>query len=293
MIKSMTAYGNGEYRLGDLLFNAEIRSVNNRYRDIILRMPKSFQPIEKDLKSLISASIKRGRIEASITLENTSEGMLDKMELNQPLAKSYLHIFDQLNQQCGLNQEIRLEFLMQMKDIIVIKPEELEIEKIKPACEKVLNLALDSYDTMRIKEGNAIAADFLHRLKLLKQYVGDVEKRIPDTVKSYQKRLMENIQRITGDISVDQDRIVQEVAIWADRSDITEEMVRIRSHLSQFETYLGLDDALGRRLDFLIQEINREVNTLGSKSADASIGKVVVEMKAELEKIREQVQNIE
>jgi uncharacterized protein (TIGR00255 family) len=289
----MTAYGRGEYQQGDTLFIAEIRSLNNRYRDIILRIPGNVQILEKEIKSIISSRIRRGRIEVSVKIENTSEESPYKLELNVPLIKSYFEIFNHLAEQFGLDQNIRIESLCQLKDVILVKPEDVDVEQMKPGLQEVLIQALDSLDMMRITEGEAIETDFLKRLDLLERYAEKVDKRAPGLIDEYRKRLKENINRMLVDVAVDESRLAQEVAFFAERSDITEEIVRIRSHLRQFREYLSADDALGRRLDFLIQEINREVNTTGSKASDSFIAEVVVEMKAELEKLREQVQNVE
>jgi len=293
LIRSMTAYGRGEYQQGDTLFIAEVRSVNNRYRDIILRIPKNFQTLEKDLRSIILGRIRRGRIEASIQVDENGEQNPCNLELNMPLVDSYLKVFDQLAERFGLDREVHLETLCQMKDVIIAKPESVDLDRVKPGFLGVLQQALDSLDVMRIREGEAIAVDFAKRLDLLEGYVNEVGKRAPDVVEEYRKRLKESINSLLEDASVDEGRLTQEVAIFADRSDITEEVVRIRSHLKQFREYLSVDEALGRRLDFLIQEINREVNTLGAKASDSMISGFTVEMKAELEKLREQVQNIE
>jgi len=293
LIKSMTAYGRAEYSLGDTLFISEIKSVNNRYRDIILRIPKNFQVFDKELRSIISSRIKRGRIEASIQMEDSSDETPYTLELNEPLVNSYFKIFNQLAEQFGLDHEIRVESLCQMRDVILFRPETVEVDKLEPGFQEVLRQTLDSLDVMRIKEGEAIEADFVMRLDLLEKHVDEVENRAPVLVQEYRKRLKDNIERMLKDVAMDEARLAQEVALFAEKSDITEEIVRIRSHLKQFREYTSLDDAVGRRLDFLIQEMNREVNTIGSKASDSMISKVVVEMKAEVEKLREQVQNVE
>ncbi len=293
MIKSMTAYGRGEYKLGDIFFTAEIRSVNNRYRDIILRIPNSLRILEDELKSIVKSRIRRGRVEVSIQMEDNSYETSYNLELNLPLVESYFRIFKQLSERFELDQEIKLESICQMKDVIFMKPEEVDVEKLRPGFHEVLRLALDSIDVMRIKEGEAIEADFVKRLELLGKYVDKVEKRVPDLVEEYYKRLKKNINRMLKDVTMEVDRLAQEVAFFAERSDITEEIVRIRSHLKQFSEYLSMDEALGRKLDFLIQEINREVNTLAAKASDSFIAKIIIEMKSEQEKLREQVQNVE
>ncbi len=293
MIKSMTAFGRGEYALGGARYTAEIRSVNHRYRDIILRIPRNFQVLDQELKSIISSKIMRGRVEASLQMEKGGKESPYSIELNEPLVNSYLEVFRQLKEQFGLDQDIRSETFCQLKDVIIVKPEEIDIEEARPGFHEVLKQTLDSLEVMRITEGEAIEADFLKRIGLLEEYLDEVRRRSPHLVEEHRKRLEKNINSMLADLEIDEGRLAQEVALFAQKSDITEEIVRIRSHVKQFREYLSIDEAQGRRLDFLIQEINREVNTLSVKSSDSLISKIVVEMKAELEKLREQVQNVE
>ena len=293
MVKSMTAYGRGEVQQGDVVFIAEIRSVNNRFRDIILRMPKICQILETDLKAIIASRIRRGRIEVSLQMENNNAEDSYDLELNVPLVNAYFKIFEQIREQFGLDGKINLESLCQMRDVILYKPQPMDIDKMRPGFQKVVSQALDSLDLMRTREGEAIGADLLKRIEMLEGYVDGVEEQASHLVEEYRNRLRGNIVHLLGDVTVDENRLEQEVAFLAERSDITEELVRLRSHLKQFREYLLIDEALGRRLDFLIQEMNREVNTLGSKASESFISRVVVEMKAELEKLREQVQNVE
>jgi uncharacterized protein (TIGR00255 family) len=293
LIRSMTAYGRGEHSEGDTAFTAELKSLNNRYRDIILRIPKTFQALEDEIRSQIASKVRRGRIEVSIQMEkNAAEAEYD-LELNLPLVRSLIQIFEELNERFGLDDKIAPETLCQMRDVILYKPHDVDIDKARPALQEVLRLALDSLDKMRMVEGQAIEADFLKRLKLIEAYLDDIEQSAPTMIEAYQKRLKEKIQNISQDVELDESRLMQEVAILADRCDITEEIVRLRSHLKQFQSYMSVDDSIGRRLDFLIQEINREVNTISSKTFDSSISAKVVEIKGELEKLREQVQNVE
>ena len=289
----MTAYGRGEYRQNDTLYIVEIRAVNHRHRDIVLRIPKNLLVLEKDLKSLISSRIRRGRIEVFIEMKNEGGAVPYDLELNVPLAKSYFEIFKQMAEQFAPDQEILLDSILNMKDVILSKPAEIDLEGTGHAVQEALNQALDLLDTMRLREGEAMETDILKRIGLLGQYLDDVEKRAPELVEIYRNRLKINIDRMLKDVEADEARLAQEVAYFAEKSDITEEVVRTASHLSQFREYLAVDDAIGRRLDFLIQEINREVNTIGSKTSDSFVARVVVEMKAELEKLREQVQNVE
>jgi uncharacterized protein (TIGR00255 family) len=289
----MTAYGRGEHSEGDKTFTAELKSLNNRYRDVVLRIPKSFQALEDEIRSHIASRVRRGRIEVSLQMgKNAAESEYD-LELNLPLVRSLIQIFEDLNEQFGLDDKIAPETLCQMRDVILYKPHDVDIDEARPAVQEVIGLALDSLDKMRLVEGQAIEADFLKRLKLIETYLDDIEDRAPTMVEAYQERLKEKMHKISQDIELDESRLMQEVAIFADRCDITEEIVRLRSHLKQFQNYLSVDDSIGRRLDFLIQEINREVNTISSKTLDSSISAKVVEIKGELEKLREQVQNVE
>lgn len=293
MIKSMTAYGRGEIKKEGILFIAEIRSLNNRYRDIILRIPKNYQALENELKSVITSRIRRGRIEVTIQIEKDAEESLDDLELNWPLVNTYFKFFNQMNKRFGLNQEIKIDSLLQLKDAILLRPKEADVEKVTSGLEDVLRLSLDSLDVMRMKEGEAIQADIIERLTLVEGLLNQVDYRAPILIEEYREKLTNKISHMLLDVQLEESRFTQEVAFFAERSDITEEIVRIRSHLEQFREYLSRDDTLGRRLDFLIQEINREVNTLSAKASDSFISKLVVEMKAELEKLREQVQNVE
>ena len=289
----MTAYGRGEYTFEDKRFVAEIKSVNNRYRDIIVRCPKSIQGLEEEIRSQVASRIKRGRIEVIIQMERGEEEVAYDLELNVPLVKSYLKIFKRLCETLGVDQKISPETLWQMKDVVVVKPEEVDFETVRPALQTVLQLALDSYDSMRIQEGSGIEEDFHKRLHLIEEYINDIENKAPNVSKEYEKRLKDKIKRMSEDIEIDNNRLIQEVGIFSEKCDMTEEIVRTGSHLKQFRSYMSMEDAIGRRLDFLLQEINREANTMSAKAQDSSISAKVVEIKAELEKLREQAQNVE
>jgi uncharacterized protein (TIGR00255 family) len=289
----MTAYGRGEHQLEKVHFVAEIRSVNSRYRDVHLRIGKDLQGIEKEFKDLIASKVRRGRIEVSIQAERSSTEPAYDLELNAPLLEAYLRIFEQISEQYGIDPESLMNSLNQMQDIIVVKSRETDLEMLKPGYLGALRGALESLEVMRVREGRALELDFRKRLGRLERYADKIKERAPELVKEYRERLRRNIARMSDEIQVDENRLLQEVALFADRSDITEELVRIKSHLVQFSIYLDKNQGLGRRLDFLLQEINREVNTLSVKASDSAISKTVVEMKAEIEKLREQVQNVE
>jgi uncharacterized protein (TIGR00255 family) len=293
LIKSMTGYGRGESSAGGKRYIAEVKTVNNRYRDVIVRAPKALQGIEDDVRAMVAEKIKRGRVEVSLQMVKEGEGIEYELELNMPLVQSYLRLFRRLNEECGLNEKISSEDLCQMKDVIVYKAEDVDLDQTRAAFRSVVGMALDACDLMRVKEGMAIEQDFLKRLDLIEAYLREIDARGPLVVQEYRKKLQQRIEQLLQGAPADEGRLAQETAIFADRSDITEELVRARSHLDQFRAYMPQDDAVGRRLEFLLQELHREINTMSSKASDVVISSKSVEIKAELEKLREQVQNVE
>jgi uncharacterized protein (TIGR00255 family) len=293
VIKSMTAYGRGEHELNGAVFSAEIKSLNNRYRDIILHLPISLQELEDFIRTRISSRIRRGRIEVSIQVNKKDKETNYDFELNRPLIKSYLNMFKQLGDEFGLDEKVSPDYLLQVKDAFFMKAKEIDAGESRAAVQVVLAQALDSLDSMRVQEGQAIEEDLLKRLGLIKEYLDSIEETSPMVVEEYKEKLRTRIKMISEGIEADEGRLVQEVVIFAGRCDITEEIVRARSHLAQFYNYMSIDDSTGRRLDFLVQELNREINTISSKASNASISANAIEVKAELEKIREQIQNIE
>ena len=293
MIKSMTAYGRGEYEKNNTVYTVELKSLNNRYRDIILRTPRSLQILEEDIRSMISEGIRRGRVETSIQLENKGEENNYNLELNTALVKSYLKILSDLEKNFGIEGKISPDLLCQIKDIITVKPEEVDLEETRAGIKNAIDIALQSLNTMRSQEGKTIEEDFKKRLNLIAELLDAIEEKSPVVVEEYRKKLTNKIENLSTDLMLDEGRLAQEVAIFAGRCDITEEIVRTKSHLEQFSNYLSMNDSIGRRLDFLTQEINREINTIASKASDSSISANAVEIKAELEKLREQIQNVE
>lgn len=292
-MKSMTAYGRGEFALGDKTYTVELKSVNNRYRDIVLRMPRSLQELEEDIRTFISSRVRRGRLETTIQTSINGKDENYQLELNVPLLKAYQEIFRQLNIELGTEYNPNPETLSQAKDIIIMKPEEIDLEETKSGITGALTMALDALDEMKSREGEALAEDINMRLALIKNHLDDIKTSVPHIVEEYQEKLKTRLETLMPDIEIDESRLAQEIAIFAERSDITEEIVRAGSHLNQFREIMNIDDSIGRRLDFLLQEINREVNTMSAKASNADVSARVVEMKAELEKIREQIQNVE
>jgi uncharacterized protein (TIGR00255 family) len=289
----MTAYGRGEVVSEDRTVTVEIKAVNNRYRDVHLRMPASIQPLEEDIRQLISSRVRRGRLEVFIKVEKKSAEADYEPELNRSLARAYFRIFDELRENFGLDRPPSPEGVCQMKDMIVMRQKEDDLETLRPVVTEALSRALEPFYAMREREGRTLEADFEARLTQIEQDLDVIEKQAPKVVSAYQERLKERVAQLTSGLELEENRLLQEVALFASRCDITEEMVRARSHISQFRKTMAGDGAVGRRLDFLVQEINREVNTTSAKANDALISSRAVEIKGELEKIKEQVQNIE
>jgi uncharacterized protein (TIGR00255 family) len=293
LIKSMTAFGRGEYEFNNTLYSVEIKTLNNRYRDIIIRMPNSLQEFEEEVKAQISSMVKRGRIEVTLQVGRKDKETNYNLDLNVPLLKSYLGIFKRMSREFGFNEMMRSDHIFQIKDMIIMKPDEADPEELRTSINKAMEQAIESLEVMRNKEGKAIEDDFFLRLDLIEMHLNVIEERSPVVVSEYREKLRNRIEALAEDIKADEGRLSQEVAIFASRCDITEEIVRTRSHLKQFRSYMAMDDSVGRRLDFLTQELNREINTIASKASDSLISTRAVEVKAELEKLREQIQNVE
>ncbi|MGD8386162.1 MAG: YicC/YloC family endoribonuclease [Desulfobacteraceae bacterium] len=293
MLRSMTAYGRGELEIAEALITVEIRSVNHRFRDVVVRIPRSLQPLEDEVRSQIATRVGRGRIECSIQMEHRAEEPDTAVALNVPLARAYVEVLRELQERFDLDSPIHAETLCQFKDVVKISPVEEDLEAVRPGVETAMSEALDALDRMRAEEGRAIEKDFRSRLLTIRENLARIEERAPVVVEAYRKRLRERVESLSEGMELDEGRLLQEVALFAGRCDITEETVRSQSHLSQFEQVLALNEPVGRRLDFLVQELHREVNTISSKASDASISSMAVEVKGELEKLKEQVQNVE
>ena len=293
VLRSMTAFGRGEGEVGDTGITVEIRCVNHRFRDVVMRLPKALQPLEEGLRSQVGARVARGRIEISVQMEARGEQPDVSVELNIPLAEAYFRVYRELQERFGADSSVSAEAVCQNRDVVIVRPVEKDLDVLEPVIQEVLVKALEAVDQMRLEEGKALEQDFRSRIDLIRGHLSRVEERSPQVVEEVRKRLQERVAVLTDGLELDEGRLAQEVALFAGRSDITEEIVRSRSHLGQFGTYLESDEPVGRRLDFLIQELNREVNTIASKASDATISSLAVEIKAEIEKLREQVQNVE
>ncbi|EOD01307.1 YicC/YloC family endoribonuclease [Caldisalinibacter kiritimatiensis] len=293
MIRSMTGFGKGESKDSVRHFTVEVRSVNNRYNDIIIRMPKHLKYIEDRIKKLIKTKVSRGRVEVYINLEYIGDSDVTvKVDLN--LAESYNKALKELCNHTGIKDNVTLSVLTKFPDIINTEKKEEDADEVWNCLKMALEEALDKMIAMRIKEGEELAKDISEKVVDIEDMVSFIEQRSPQVVNEYKEKLWNRIDELLEDkYEIDENRLANEVAIFADKSDINEEVVRLYSHMKQLIDTLKLNGPVGRKLDFLLQEANREVNTIGSKVGDVDIKKKVIEIKSELEKIREQVQNIE
>ncbi|MBL0226279.1 MAG: YicC family protein [Geobacteraceae bacterium] len=292
MIKSMTGYGKGEAVSGQGVFSVEVRSVNHRYGEISVRMPRAFYSQENDIKRLASTVLKRGKIDVTVQWEE-SAGADSIPQINRELAAGYCEAFRQLSGELGLPGDVPLTLILGQKGVLRDSGTVIDEAELLPQLTEAVQAAVAAIDGMRMREGEALAADLLARRRQLAEWVDQIRVRTPLMVAEYQQKLSNRLEQLLGDVELDPARLAQEVALLADRCDITEELVRLGSHFAQFDEAMCLNEPVGRKLDFLMQEMNREVNTIGSKANDALIASLVIQIKAEMEKMREQVQNIE
>lgn len=292
MLKSMTGYGKGQASSDVATLTVEIRSVNHRYSDVSIKAPRALLPLESEIKKRVSARLARGKIDVFINQEYAA-GAAALPVLNRPLAAAYVELFEQMRTAFAVDGGIPLSLLASQKDLIVLKESELATEDVGSLVAAAIDGALDALEGMRRKEGEALRIDIEGRLAEAGSLLARIEERAPQVPVEWQGRLTERLARLQRDFEYDAQRVAQEIALFADRCDISEEIVRFHSHLQQFRSLLVAAEPVGRQLDFLVQELNREVNTMGSKSNDAEMTRLVVAIKAELEKIREQVQNVE
>ena len=292
MIKSMTGFGRAEEVLNGRDILVEIRSVNHRYYEFSSRIPRAYGYIEEKLKSLLNGRIARGKTEVSVTVSSV-EGKEAVIEVNEAIASGYVDALRKANEKLGLTDDITLSQMMRLPDIFTVRKVQDDEDQVWQDVKAVTEKALDNFVRMRETEGVRMKEDLLYRLENIEKMVSDVEVRSPEVNAAYRDRLYNKIKEVLADKNVDESRLLTEAAIFADKTAVDEETVRLRSHINQFRSMLELDEPVGRKLDFLIQEFNREANTIGSKAQDAKITKTVVELKSEIEKIREQIQNIE
>ena len=292
MVKSMTGYGRAEETVNGCTITVELRSVNNRYLDCNVRIPRLYLFAEESIKSRVQNTISRGKVDVFVTLDMTG-GEQVQVSVNQPLADGYYAALTQLAERYGLSKDISVSLLSRFPDVLLAEKAEEDVEQRAQDICSVLDRALADFDQMRTREGARLEADVLSRAARIEELVGLVEERSPQTVSEYRAKLEARMNEVLANTQLDPARILTEAAIFADKVAVDEETVRLRSHIGQLRHMLEQGGATGRKLDFLIQEFNREANTIGSKCSDIDIARHVVDIKAEIEKIREQVQNIE
>jgi len=293
MILSMTGYGRGEFENENYRITAEIKTVNHRYCDIIIKMPKKLIALEEQMKTLIKEKINRGRVEVYINYDEVVKNEYN-IEPNYAVLDQYHNALVSIKEKYGLTESISLGLLSKYPDALDVTYEETDQEAIWTVMQESLNKAIESVFAMRDVEGGKLKQDIVERIASLKTMLDAIEAMVPEIVKNHKSKMTERIHELLdGEVEVDQDRIIHEVAVYADKTSIAEEVTRLYSHFDQLHHFLEKGGNVGRKLDFLVQELNREVNTIGSKSPDVDISNYVIEMKSEVEKIREQIQNIE
>ncbi len=292
MVKSMTGYGRAVETVNGREFTVEIRSVNNRYLDCTVKLPRSFSFAEEAVKAAVKAAVSRGKVDVYISVRSETEADV-QVTLNKPVVEGYLAAMRQMVTEYGVKDDISVSTLSRMSDVFVVDKPKADEDQLKADLLSVVDKALQAYDAMRITEGLALENDLRSRAATILELVAQVEEQNPKTVSDYRKRLEEKMREVLENKSIDESRILTEAAIFADKVAVDEETVRLRSHLEQMDTMLSGSGGIGRKLDFLLQEMNREANTTGSKCTDVKVARIVVDIKAELEKIREQTQNIE
>ena len=292
MIKSMTGYGRAVETINGREFTVELRSVNNRYLDCSVKLPRSLSFAEEAVKQAVKQAVSRGKVDVFITVksENTDD---TKISLNTAVVEGYLSAMRQMVESFGVRDDISVSVLSRMNDVFTVEKPEVDEEQLKADLMSVLDKALAGYNAMRSTEGAALDQDLRSRGETILELVAQVEAGNGQTVIDYRTRLENKLKEVLANTNIDESRILTEAAIFADKVAVDEETVRLRSHLQQMNTMLSGGGAVGRKLDFLLQEMNREANTIGSKCTDVKLARIVVDIKAELEKIREQTQNIE
>lgn len=292
MIKSMTGYGKGEASTEQGRFTVEIRSVNHRYGEIAVRMPRGFLGLENSVKKAVADSLKRGKIDVYILWEEAG-GAAVAPQVDIALAKNYASLFRELSTELDMYGQVSLETVLCQKGVIRDSVVVIDEVECLPQLVSAVQEAVSAIDAMRCREGDSLLADLTLRRAQIAEWVGEIGKRAPNVVVEAGQKLKQRLDQLLEGAEVDPARLAQEVALLADRCDVTEELVRLESHFLQFDEALRSEEPVGRKLDFLMQEMNREINTIGSKSNDAEITSLVIRIKAEMEKMREQVQNVE
>ncbi|MCQ2405901.1 MAG: YicC family protein [Oscillospiraceae bacterium] len=292
MIRSMTGYGSAKGDYAGLRFSIELKSVNNRFLDCNIRLPRGYLMLEETIKSEISSRISRGKVDVFLSVE-TAPGAAACVGVNEELALGYLNALRRIAELCSLPAPSSVNDIARYSDVLTVDSPELDPEELKKTICSITASAIDDFNAMREREGRKMAEDIEEKLCGIEALVSRVEEKSPETVAAYRERLYSKLREVLADTSIEEGRILQEAAVFADKVAVDEETVRLRSHIAQMRDMLKEGSPIGRKMDFLIQEFNREANTTGSKCNNSEISSVVIELKSEIEKIREQIQNIE
>lgn len=292
MIRSMTGYGRGEKDINGRTFSVEMRSVNHRFAEVVIRLPKYYLALEDRVRKQIQERILRGRVDVFVNV--ASHGQSGKsIQVDKDLAMAYYNALEELRETIGIDGKLSVTDIARLPDVIVMEEVQEDLEAIWPNLTMAVEDALAQLVEMRTTEGERLQEDLFKRVDRLAEYTEVIAQRAPDMVLEHREKLLTRLKELEAEIQVDEGRLALEIALFADRSSITEELVRLRSHFHEFRNTVTLNESIGRKMDFLIQEFNREYNTIGSKSNDMHISAMVIKAKTEVEKIREQVQNIE
>lgn len=292
MIKSMTGYGSAKGQADGFEITVELKSVNNRYLDTSVRLPRSFIFAEDAVKTAVQAHISRGKVDVFVSIDTSSANDMT-VKVNEPLLKGYIEAIRHISEEYSLHDDLTALAVSRFPDVLSVERRDVDAEEISAAIKAVCEQALADFDAMRLREGEKLREDVLNRLGIIDEYVTQIEREAPKTAADYRARLEHRMAEVLGTAGIDESRILAEAAIFADHIAVDEETVRLRSHMAQLKTMINGSSPTGRKIDFLIQEFNREANTIGSKCQNSDIAHVVVELKSEIEKIREQIQNIE
>ena len=293
MIRSMTSFGRSSSEEGEKrVFTVEMKSVNSRYLDINIRMPKTLISLEEEIRKMISNSLNRGKVDVFINLKNYNDGSgIPKVDIN--LAQGYLECLKEIETKLGVKNDISVMQIARFPEVITVVEEEDKIEEVWKELKPLINDSLEMMSGMREVEGNKLKEDILSKISVIEELVSKVEEFADTIPKAFKMKLEERVKELLGNVEIDENRIAMEVCMLADKATVDEEIIRLRSHINQVRETLNLNDPIGRKLDFIVQEMNRETNTIGSKSSDIQMTNIVIDIKNILEKIREQVQNIE
>ena len=292
MIKSMTGYGSAKGTVDGLEITVELKSVNNRYLDAAVRLPRNFLFAEELIKARVQSHISRGKVDVFVSVDSSQAGDMT-VKVNEGLLKGYMDAISHIAEECGLARDMTAMSVSRFPDVLTVEKRELDAEAIGAGIGEIAERALQDFDAMRLREGEKLRDDVLSRLETIERLVETVEEKAPETVAEYRRRLEQKMAEVLGTAGIDENRILAEAALFADHIAVDEETVRLRSHMSQLRGMINGNSPTGRKIDFLIQEFNREANTIGSKCQNSQIAHTVVDLKSEIEKIREQIQKIE